>query len=526
MMQTFGANTHEIPLCKSLSMRCSVSISRSSEKYKKTKGFYNNAHFSFYSPDLKKKIGKEWRTTYPPTKKAMRSSAGEKPQAQLPGNQVIQNALQNLLCINSGISLTHCKTTKTGEKTVTLDNDELLIFWLTRYREIAKLDTSVRTDVDRQKAFAKLCPFIGGFRLSSLCSPVTNDLFSACDQLAAGIKTALNLDTETSTSNTNQKAKIVRFAIELYLKEQGINPSTALERIIKQSVPKKTITAKVIENMRPQSLSIDHYRALYATLQADTSDFSAALQLMLLLGLTAEEACGLNFGDIQSITGYHKCKRLCITKAYRKTGNKYTLIHDEDENSYRSIPVPYPLSILKPLRTVPEDLSLPLFTDLKGCRLKPDVLTEKLCTLLQSEDNWVFVKANNKETKINLAFLPSSYRVSCRYYWHYYCGLTEGEICYLGGLTPPDMLSGHYIDFKNMTEQYRMLKQLEHGIALIARDDIPSKTILAPLSKKETEITSDRQSLVRVSLKITAPVKLSVSSWRGLQIGKDDDRNE
>ena len=125
MMQTFGANTHEIPLCKSLSMRCSVSISRSSEKYKKTKGFYNNAHFSFYSPDLKKKIGKEWRTTYPPTKKAMRSSAGEKPQAQLPGNQVIQNALQNLLCINSGISLTHCKTTKTGEKTVTLDNDEL-----------------------------------------------------------------------------------------------------------------------------------------------------------------------------------------------------------------------------------------------------------------------------------------------------------------------------------------------------------------------------------------------------------------
>ena len=234
-MQTFGANTHEIPLCKSLSMRCSVSISRSSEKYKKTKGFYNNAHFSFYSRDLKKKIGKEWRTTYPPTKKAMRSSAGEKPQAQLPGNQVIQNALQNLLCINSGISLTHCKTTKTGEKTVTLDNDELLIFWLTRYREIAKLDTSVRTDVDRQKAFAKLCPFISGFRLSSLCSSVTNDLFSACGQLAAGIKAALNLDAETSTSNTNQKAKIVRFAIELYLKEQGINPSAALERIIKQS---------------------------------------------------------------------------------------------------------------------------------------------------------------------------------------------------------------------------------------------------------------------------------------------------
>lgn len=522
-MQTVVAKTHEIPLCTSLSMRFSVSISKSAVKYKKTNGFYNNARFFFYSPELKKMIGKEWRTTYPPTKKVMRSSAGEKPQAQLPGNQIIQNALQNLLCLNIGISLAQSKTTKHGETTVILDNDELLIFWLTHYREIANLDTSIRTDADRQKAFAKLCPTIGGFRLSSLCSPITADLYSACDQLAEGIKKALKIDAETSTSNTNQKAKIVRFAIELYLKEQGINPTAALERIIKYTVPKKTTVAKVVENMRPQSLSIDHYRALYATLKSDESDCSAALQLMLLLGLTAEEVCGLNAGDVQSITSYFKCKRLCITKAYCKTGKNYTLIHDEDENSYRSIPVPYPLSILKPLKTVSEDLSLPLFTDQKGYRLKPDVLTQKLCTLLQTKDNWVFVTSKNKKDKpINLAFLPSSYRVSCRYYWYYYCGLTEGEICYLGGLTPPDTLSNHYIDFKNMTEQYRMLKQLEHGIALIAREDIPPSTVWTTLKEKKKEITSDRNSLVNLSLKISAPVKISLSSWRGLRIGKDD----
>ena len=261
-MQTVVAKTHEIPLCTSLSMRFSVSVSKSSEKYKKTNGFYNNANFFFYSPALKKKIGKEWRTTYSPTQNIIRSRKGEKPQVQLPGKQITQDALQNLLCSNIGISLTQSKTTKHGETTVILDNDELLIFWLTRYREIADLDTSIRTDADRQKAFAKLCPTIGGFRLSSLCSPVTKDLYSACDQLAEGIKNALKVDVETSTSNTNQKAKIVRFAIELYLKEQGINPTAALERIIKHTVPKKTTAAKVVENMRPQSLSIDHYRAL------------------------------------------------------------------------------------------------------------------------------------------------------------------------------------------------------------------------------------------------------------------------
>lgn len=512
-------NENEIVLCNSLTLRYSVSVSQSAVQYSTTRGYYNNVRFYFYSTALKKQIGKDWRTSYPPTKKSLPCS-GEKPGIQKPNRYQIQRALTELLRKNVGISLTQKKMTATGQKQIQLDSDELLIFWLTRYKDFSALDRSIRTDVDRHKAFAKLCTEIGRFRLSSLCTLATRDLYTACDELVSGIKRALNA--EKSTSSTNDKTQIVRFAILLYLTEKEIDPAPAMKRIMAMSIPQKSAFAKIADNMRPQSLPIERYRELYEKLENDNSGISKGLQLMLFLGLTSEEVCGLNMEDFQKIPRFFSAYQLCISKAYRNNGKKYELVYDENEEFYRCVPVPFPLYKLFS-QTSGHTEKEPLLT-YQGRRIRPDELDKELKALLKKENDTVTIEVDGKQKIISLSFLPSSYRASCRYYWHYYSGLTEGEIHYLGAMKAPDTLSKHYVDFSNATEQYRMLKQLEHGIALLLRIELPTRSSFRPLEKKEIVLSGSMDTKAGAVLLIDAPIRLSVSSWRGIQITKEADR--
>ena len=512
-------NKYEIVLCKSLTLRYTVSVSRSSVQYFSTNGYYNNARFYFYSTVLKMQVGKDWHTHYPPTKKSLPPS-GEKPEIQKPNRYQIQRALTELLQKNVGISLTQKKMTLTGQKEIQLDSDELLIFWLTRYKDFSALDHSIRTDMDRHESFAKLCTEIGGFRLSALCVLSTRDLYTACDELVSRMKRALNV--EKSTSNTNSKSQIVRYAISFYLKEKGIDPEPALNRIIAMSNPHKSTSAKIVDHMRPQSLPVERYRELYEKLENDNSGISKGLQLMLFLGLTSEEVCGLNIEDFQKIPRFFSAYQLCISRAYRKNGKEYELVYDENEEFYRCVPVPFPLYKLFS-QTSGHTEKEPLLT-YRGRRIRPDELDKELKALLKKENDTVTIEVDGKQKTIGLNFLPSSYRASCRYYWHYYSGLTEGEIRYLGALTAPDTLSGHYVDFSNATEQYRMLKQLEHGIALLLRIELPTRSSFRPLEKKEIVLSGSMDTKVGAVLLIDAPIRLSVSSWRGIQITKEADR--
>lgn len=319
--------------------------------------------------------------------------------------------------------------------------------------------------------------------------------------------------------------QIVRYAISLYLKEKGLNPKPVIESLIKYSVPKKSITAKIADNMRPQSLSVAHYARLYNALKSEPSDISKGLQLMLFLGLTKEEVCGLNVGDVQRISGYLNAIHICISRIYQKSGNTYSLRNDEENVVYRFVPLPFPIYKLFPNPCpASKNNDLPLLADESGARLKPDEFERRLKDFLKEENNELVININGRDKKVNLAFLYTSYRASARYYWHFHCGLTEGEIHYLGGLTAPDTLSGHYIDFNNSNEQYRMLKQLEHGMALLTREAEETRSKLEIISKRTTEITAGKDTRAVMNLMINAPVKISLSSWRGLRIVKEGDK--
>lgn len=523
-MVTVAHPFYEILLCDSITLRYTISVSRSRNTYKSANGFYNNVRFYFYSPALKKSIGYDWRTTYSPNLKAVKND-GSIPEAKLPDDDLIRRAITELLNKNVGISLAQKKETKSGTRTICLDSDELFVFWLTRYQDFAKLDNSIRTDEMRHKAFAKLCITIGRYRLSTLCTSISKELDSACDKLVSGIKEALRIDKNKSTGNTGEKTQIIRYALTLYLSEQGIDPGPILARLMKMSIPKKSVTAKIADNMRAQSLPIERYNELYSALKNDTSDIAKGLQLMLFLGLTKEEVCGLNLSDVQNIPDYYGAIHLSISRLYRKEGKEYKLCYDEDVASYRFFPLPFPIYNLfaRPSHANKENEN-PLLTDKNGKRIKPDILEKKLKELLQEESNIIAVNIDGKTKNVDLAFLSSSYRASARYYWHYYCGLTEGEIHYLGGLSAPDTLSGHYIDFNNSSEQYRMLKQLEHGIALLTRETEQSRNGFEQLSRKTTEVTADRDTRVSMNLLVREPITLSLSSWRGLQITKEADK--
>lgn len=515
---------YEIFLCESISLRFTVSITKSKLKiYQKFDGYYNNARFSFYSTELKKTIGTPWRTSYPPNKKEWLATDG-KPTPKMPTSNLIKKAISILLEKNAGISPVQTKATKIGKKEVDLfKNQELFVFWLTHYEDIATLDLSSRSDEDRHKAFAKVCNYIGSFQLSSLCTYAYKELDKACDELASRLKKALQV--EKSTSNTRDKMQIIRYAITLYLIKKGFNPKPVIERLMTLSIPKKSPTAKIADNMRPQSLPIEHYGKLYKALERDASDISKGLQLMIFLGLTKEEVCGLNVGDVQTITGYYDAIHLCIGRLYYQDAERLILAYSESDLSFRFVPIPYPINKLLPHpNTAGKGNDLPLFTDESGDRLKPDELERKLKDLLKAESNELVVTIDGKTKKVDLAFLYTSYRASARFYWHYHCGLTEGEIRYLGGLTAADTLSGHYIDFNNANEQYRMLKQLEHGLALLTREAKESHCKFGVVSRKITEITAGKDTRAVMNLMINAPVKLHMSSWRGLRIVKEEDK--
>ena len=189
---------------------------------------------------------------------------------------------------------------------------------------------------------------------------------------------------------------------------------------------------------------------------------------------------------------------LYVTKRYERVPNtkrKYELTEIMDSVcSYRVIPLPSAVTLyINPLlgkemeqsdeeppvgmeqnaeasqAEIAQSKEKPLLCDANGDRLRPDVLEGRLKELFEAEPQCVTVQLENgKEKTVDLALAPDMYQQSCRHFWQYYCGLTQGEIRYLAGLTPQDTAARHYIDFNNDREQFRMAKQLEYGLAMLA----------------------------------------------------------
>ena len=458
----------EVYICESFRMRYTVSVSSSSTRYAEKAGYYYNCRFYFYSPELKKQIGKDWRKLYALTKKELMRSE-QKPTAKAPKKALIQEALANLFRKNAGMSVSLKKKLRSSiDKEIQLNTDELAVFWLTRFNDIVDPEADKSKRNEYHKAFAKLCTTIGNYRLDVLCTANTEILDAQCEELAFSIKRALNA--EKSTSNTAEKTKMIRLAISKYLSEHKVDPKSVNEILMKMSIPRKTVLQKIADNMRPKSLSLDRYSEILHELTSKDTGITKGLLLMLFLGLTKEEVCGLNKGDCRNLTCYHNTFQLCIAREYRKNEKKYELVYDELDEFCRCVPIPHPLCEMLPKTIEQGQEDEPLLTE-KGKRIQPDKLDDALDALLSTKKDMVTVFIDGRQAELDIAFRASSYRASCRHFWHYYSGLTEGEICYLLARSAPDTLSKHYIDFSNETEQFRMNKQLEKSISLLSKQE-------------------------------------------------------
>lgn len=368
-----------------------------------------------------------------------------------------------------------------------------------------------------------MAPFVGFFDLSRLCTNNVSDLSAACDELASLVKKSIGRKDEERTSGTKNHVQIIRYAVSHYLKLNDVNPHDVLKRLMKASIPKQGIASKITQNMQVKTLPLEIYQKYYSKLCSKPSEKNIALLLMLFLSLSAEEVCGLNLEDIQPITGYRGCYHFQIIHRYIKKSGKYFLDTFESADKYRYIPIPTAIfRIISPLLKVRTDnkLDIPLFTA-NGRRLNPAQITDALEVLLSSADNKITVVYKNRKNYINLSFKPSSYRLSCRAYWHYQCGLSDGEIWYLSGLKAQDTVSSHYIDFTNASMQYRMLMQLNYGVDMLGANSEPP-VYVQPLYINKQKVSGRLTTRAGIEFSVLSPVQLSLKSKRGIVIAEGD----
>lgn len=463
-----------VSLCPSLEMRYSISVSAASTK-KYACGYLNRARYYFYCPALKKQVGKEWQATYPFTKKAIKAAKGDRPSVYEPKDTDLQEALEKLMNRNADLPVAYGKTKRGKPVSVQLNTDELLVFWLTQFSSVYNLVTSSQSPEELNKRMAKvfMIPQIASFDLASLVTVKQDLLESACKSLVSQVKKTITGSKSDLTGGVHQTVQLIRFAVNCYLTGKKANPEQALGILLRETRIKEGTEARVATAMRLKSMPIGRYRELWDKLTQDNDPVNTALLAMFFLGLKSEEVCGLQIEDFRTIPDRSGFYQLRVTHKFSiEKAKKYSLEILDDERTCRNIPLPFQIRRrVKPLAENASGSSQYLFRNGEQ-PLDPKLLDQKLTELLETPANDLSIRTKRgKKKDVNVAFLARSYRESCRYYWQYHCGLTEGEICYLAALSPPDTAAGHYIDFNNGSMQYRMLKQLEYGLALFASQD-------------------------------------------------------
>ena len=354
--------------------------------------------------------------------------------------------------------------------------------------------------------------------------------------------------------------RVIAAVITTYLNDHDRSATTIVDMYRHDLLPKRGVMALITRAMRTRVFPRELYRQIYAQTagKAKPSHEDIGLMLMIFLGLTAEEACGLNRSDCQKIPNFQTAvinaqpyMHLYVTKRYERVANtkrKYELTDIMDSAcSYRVIPLPSAVTLyINPLlgketkqsdeeppemeqnaeasqAEIEQSEERPLLCDANGDRLRPDVLEGRLKKLFETKSQCVTVQLENgKEKTVDLALVPDMYQQSCRHFWQYYCGLTQGEIRYLAGLTPQDTAARHYIDFNNDREQFRMAKQLEYGLAMLANvEQTKMRRIRGRLHGKIGGLYMggiDKRVHVRIVLR--RPRSLKLQSNRGLKLYK------
>nr|WP_302664747.1 hypothetical protein [uncultured Agathobaculum sp.] len=528
----------DLQLSADLTVKYTVSVTRErGERYKATNGYVNHIRFYLYAAKARKQVGKDLTASIPFTKKQFAAAGGKKPAPRALRDRDIQRYIVRLMQKNAGMSemVLTCK-----KREVMLDLNQLFVYWMVRseYLKNRFWPTKEKWD-DACQRFAVLSRMLGTFDLSQLLIGERAQQHKVVRLLSEETRKTLDKDEDQKSATMWQYGRVIANIITTYLEEHDRSATELVERYRHELLPKQGVVALITRAMRTRVIPRQLYRQLYDQLKKTEQPIheDIGLMLMVFLGLTAEEVCGLNEEDCQAIPYFTAIDRnvqpylrLFITKRYEKAAGskrKYELT-DIMENAcrYRVIPVPWAIArYLHKYEGEPsgKDGSDPMLHHRDGSRLRPDELERRLDTLFEKAHQYLTVQlTDGKEKRIDLALTSDMYQQSCRHFWQYYCGLMSGEIRYLAGLTPQDTAARHYIDFNNDCEQFRMAKQLEYGLAMLAN--------LAQTEKQQHHEVQQGKSAgtyvggidkrVHVRIILHKPRKLLLRSNRGMKLYK------
>ena len=528
----------DLRLSADLTVKYTVSVTRErGARYRATNGYVNHIRFYLYSAKARKQVGTDLTASIPFTKKQFAAAGGKKPAPRALRDRDIQRYIVRLMQKNTGMSETvlTCK-----KREVLLDLNQLFVYWMVRSEYLKNRFWPAKEKWDDAcQRFAVLSRTLGTFDLSQLLIGERAQQHKVVQLLSDETRKTLDKDEDEKSATMWQYGRVIANIITTYLEEHDRSATELVERYRHELLPKQGVVALITRAMRTRVIPRQLYRQLYDQLKKTESPTheDIGLMLMVFLGLTAEEVCGLNEEDCQAIPYFTAIDRnvqpylrLFITKRYEKTAGskrKYELTDImEHVCRYRVIPVPWAIArYLHKYEGEPsgKDGSDPMLHHRDGSRLRPDELERRLDTLFEKVHQYLTVQlTDGKEKRIDLALTSDMYQQSCRHFWQYYCGLMPGEIRYLAGLTPQDTAARHYIDFNNDREQFRMAKQMEYGLAMLAN--------LAQTEKKQHHEVQQGKSAgtyvggidkrVHVRLILHKPRKLLLRSNRGLKLYK------
>ena len=97
--------------------------------------------------------------------------------------------------------------------------------------------------------------------------------------------------------------------------------------------------------------------------------------------------------------------------------------------------------------------------------------------------------------------------------------MQSGEINYLAGLSPDDTVSAHYIDYNNATMQFRMLSQMEYGMAMMNVSELnPWYKLDNRFVRKQLTVPAGLNWKAGVKLRFSKPAELAISTERGMTV--------
>lgn len=522
----------------------------------------NEITMYLYSTKLCRKIGDLIRSRYPYTQKQsaqyqklLKSGAAFMQEVRAPSEKYILHAVFCLLKRNAGLALTHTKDTIKRQVSISLNENMLATYWLSRFAVISnKYWATADEQKDAQEQLVNMLICFGGLDLAEFLDE--NKVKACCDNLqsqfdrlvgngslepayraivreSAGLsprKTSVDSAprADAVTNTIKQYSNVLWCVIAEYLFEHNANNQSQVQAIYNARFRNKpSISRGIGSNLVPKVLSREVYGEIFRDLtQKDkVNSVDIAVLMILFMGLSAEEVCAIRCSDVLNIQNYSPCRSVQITKAYRlkeKTKHTYYLSYDlQNREQYRNVPVPSAILRLIFKSKIGES-DAPLLCDEHKKPLQPHVVSAALKGLFKTESQSITVTTRAKPKTIKLNFDAKNCGHSIERLWDVF-GLQDNEIRYLRGRKQIDTAGKYYIDFNNPHKQYSMCVQMSYAVSNVCAKMVMSaedtaERILHIGESAEIEGFFDQQRHTR--LNILQPMNITLESNHGISVEK------